>query len=98
MTGDNTPATLSKKLTTDILREDLGFDGMVITDALDMGAITEQYGSANAAVAALNAGADMLLMPADFRALMRACWMRWRTERSQKSGSMNPWRGSWKLS
>lgn len=67
VTGDNTPATLSKKLTTDILREDLGFDGMVITDALDMGAITEQYGSANAAVAALNAGADMLLMPADFQ-------------------------------
>ena len=67
VTGDNTPATLSKKLTTDILREDLGFDGMVITDALDMGAITEQYGSANAAVAALNAGADMLLMPLDFQ-------------------------------
>ena len=67
VTGDNTPATLSKKLTTDILRADLGFDGMVITDALNMGAITEQYGSANAAVAALNAGADMLLMPADFQ-------------------------------
>lgn len=67
VTGDNTPATLSKKLTTDILREDLGFDGMVITDALDMGAITEQYGSANAAVEALNAGADMLLMPLDFQ-------------------------------
>ena len=96
VTGDNTPATLSKKLTTDILREDLGFDGMVITDALDMGAITEQYGSANAAVAALNAGADMLLMRWISRVLMRACWMRWRTERSQKSGSMNPWRGSWK--
>ena len=67
VTGDNTPATLSKKLTTDILREELGFDGMVITDALDMGAITEQYGSANAAVAALNAGVDMLLMPLDFQ-------------------------------
>ena len=67
VTGDNTPATLSKKLTTDILRGELGFDGMVITDALNMGAITEQYGSANAAVAALNAGADMLLMPADFQ-------------------------------
>lgn len=67
VTGDNTPATLSKKLTTDILRGELGFDGMVITDALDMGAITEQYGSANAAVEALNAGADMLLMPLDFQ-------------------------------
>ena len=39
----------------------------MITDALNMGAITVQYGSANAAVAALNAGADMLLMPADFQ-------------------------------
>lgn len=67
VTGDNTPATLSEMLITGILREDLGFDGMVITDALNMGAITEQYGSANAAVTALNAGADMLLMPADFR-------------------------------
>lgn len=67
VTGDNTPATLSHMLITDILRNDLGFDGMVITDALNMGAITEQYGSANAAVSALNAGADMLLMPADFQ-------------------------------
>lgn len=66
VTGDNTPATLSKMLTTDILRNELGFEGMVITDALNMGAITEQYGSAQAAVSALNAGADMLLMPADF--------------------------------
>lgn len=42
VTGDNTPATLSHMLITDILRNDLGFDGMVITDALNMGAITEQ--------------------------------------------------------
>ena len=68
VTGDNTPATLSRKLVTDLLREDMGFDGLVITDALNMGAITEQYSSGEAAVAALNAGADMLLMPADFQA------------------------------
>ena len=68
MTGDNTPATLSRQLVTDLLREDMGFDGLVITDALNMGAITEQYSSGEAAVAALNAGVDMLLMPADFQA------------------------------
>lgn len=68
VTGDNTPATLSRQLVTDLLREDMGFDGLVITDALNMGAITEQYSSGEAAVAALSAGVDMLLMPADFQA------------------------------
>ncbi len=68
VTGDNTPATLSKELITDVLRNDMGFDGMVITDALNMGAVTQQYSSAQAAVAALDAGADMLLMPEDFKA------------------------------
>lgn len=66
VTGDNTPATLSSILVTDVLRNQMGFDGMVITDALNMGAITEQYSSADAAVKALQAGVDMLLMPQDF--------------------------------
>lgn len=67
VTEDNTPATLSKTLITDLLREEMGFDGMVITDALNMGAITEQYTADQAAVNAVLAGADMLLMPADFQ-------------------------------
>lgn len=67
VTGDNTPATLSKMMITDMLRNDMGFDGMVITDAMNMGAITAQYSSSEAAVAALNAGVDMLLMPEDFQ-------------------------------
>lgn len=67
VTGDNTPATLSKMMITDILRNDMGFDGMVITDAMNMGAITARYSSSEAAVAALNAGVDMLLMPEDFQ-------------------------------
>lgn len=66
VTGDDTPATLSERMITDILREEMGFEGMVITDALDMGAVTAQYSSDQAAVAALQAGADMLLMPEDF--------------------------------
>ena len=67
VTGDNTPATFSKQMLTDILRNDMGFDGMIITDALNMGAVTEKYSSARAAVEAVNAGADMLLMPEDFQ-------------------------------
>ena len=51
---------------TDILRGELGFDGVVITDAMNMKAITDYYTSDEAAVKALQAGADMILMPEDF--------------------------------
>lgn len=66
--GDNTPASLSKIMVTDVLRTELGFDGIVITDAMNMGAITEAYEPQVAAVMALNAGVDMILMPEDFEA------------------------------
>jgi beta-N-acetylhexosaminidase len=55
------PATLSKKVLGGILREELGYDGVVITDALMMKAIAERYGYARAAVLAIDAGADMIL-------------------------------------
>ena len=60
------PATLSKKIITDILRGELGFDGIVITDAMDMGAITQQYTNAEATVGCILAGADIVLCPKDF--------------------------------
>jgi beta-N-acetylhexosaminidase len=63
ITGDTIPATLHPKLTTGLLREELGFRGVVFTDALDMGAIVRHYGSGQAAVMAVNAGADALLQP-----------------------------------
>ncbi len=63
---DDVPAVFSKEIITDILRGELGFDGIVITDALDMDAVTDYYSSAQAAVMAVAAGADMLLMPEDF--------------------------------
>lgn len=63
---DNVPSSLSKKVITDTLRGELGFEGIVITDALDMAAITEYYTPEEAAVMAVEAGADMLLMPNDF--------------------------------
>lgn len=55
------PATLSKTLLGGILRDEYGYDGVVITDALMMKAIAERYGYAKAAVLAINAGADMIL-------------------------------------
>lgn len=64
--GDNTPASLSGKIITEILRKQMGYDGLIITDALNMGAITKQYSSAEAAVKTLLAGSDLILMPADF--------------------------------
>lgn len=68
ITGDNTPASLSSIVTTDILRGQLGYNGIVITDAMDMAAVTAYYTSDQAAVMALSAGADMILMPEDFEA------------------------------
>ena len=59
----NTPATLSSNILTDLLRKQLGFRGLVITDALDMGGITVRFAPGDAAVRAFLAGADALLMP-----------------------------------
>ena len=66
VTGDNTPASLSNKMITEILRGQLGYQGIVITDAMNMTAITDYYTADEAAVMALQAGADIILMPEDF--------------------------------
>ncbi|MCI8638896.1 MAG: hypothetical protein HFG41_07070 [Coprococcus sp.] len=66
VTGDNTPATLSPAIIGGLLRERLGFDGVVITDSMSMGAITNYYTPAEAAVKVIQAGGDMVLMPANF--------------------------------
>lgn len=66
LTGDNTPCSLSSVVVSDILREELGFDGVIITDAMNMGAVTEYYQADEAAIMALKAGCDMILMPEDF--------------------------------
>lgn len=63
LTGDEQPATLSPKILTDLLRRDLRFDGLVVTDELEMEAIADHYGVGNAAVLAVKAGADMVLVP-----------------------------------
>lgn len=56
------PATLSKPILTDLLRGELGYEGVVITDALDMAGVREMYSDAEVAVRALEAGVDILLM------------------------------------
>jgi len=61
------PATFSKVMLTDILRGEMGFDGVVITDAMDMGAIAKHIAPADAVVRALEAGADMICMPVAVR-------------------------------
>lgn len=66
ITGDNTPCSLSKEVITEILRDELKYDGIIITDALDMKAVSEYYGADEAAIKALKAGCDMILMPEDF--------------------------------
>lgn len=59
------PATFSRAIVTGLLRQQMGFDGLIVTDALVMGAITQQYGGNEAAVLAVEAGADVLMMPSD---------------------------------
>jgi beta-N-acetylhexosaminidase len=57
------PATLSKPILTGVLRKQLGFKGLIITDALEMAAVRAKYGDAEVAVRAIEAGADQLLLP-----------------------------------
>ena len=68
VTGDDTPSSLSSAIITDVLRNTLGFKGIVITDSLNDSAITGKYSDAEAAVAAIKAGADIILEPSDYKA------------------------------
>lgn len=66
------PATLSQPILTQELRHRLGFEGLIVTDALVMGAIADRYGPNQTAVLAVEAGADILLMPLDPEAAIQA--------------------------
>jgi len=66
VTGEpGTPATLSSKVLTDLLRRELQFQGIVVTDAMEMGGVTTRYWTGLASIRALQAGADLLLLPQD---------------------------------
>jgi beta-N-acetylhexosaminidase len=78
------PATLSPKILTGVLRDDLGFKGLIVTDALDMGGIAHGFTVGDASVRALEAGADVLLMPSDPKAAIDA------VVAAVKSGRLTP--------
>ncbi|MBU2923143.1 glycoside hydrolase family 3 protein [Colwellia sp. 1_MG-2023] len=61
------PATLSKKILTSLLRDEMGFDGIIITDALDMAGIAEFFSEEEAVLHTFNAGADIAMMPMSIR-------------------------------
>lgn len=67
VTGHKLPSTLSYTILTKKLREELGFNGIIITDAMEMGAINKIYKSDEAAIRAFLAGADIILMPYDYK-------------------------------
>lgn len=72
VTGDETPCDLSFKIVTEILRNKLAFDGVIITDSHQMASITDHYTSGEAAVKALLAGCDMILMPQNLQEAFEA--------------------------
>jgi beta-N-acetylhexosaminidase len=79
----NVPATLSYNIMTGLLRDQLGFKGLIVTDAMDMGGVTTLYAPGDAAVRSVEAGADVLLMPPVPDAAMEAL------ERAVKTGSIS---------
>ena len=68
VSGNDTPASLNPEIITDLLRNELGYDGIIITDALGMAAVTNLYTPDQVGVGLLQAGGDMILMPADYHA------------------------------
>lgn len=65
VTETSEPASVSKLIMTTILREELDYSGLIVTDAFDMACITDKYSAAEAAVKSFHAGADIILMPQD---------------------------------
>lgn len=65
ITGNNIPSTLSEEIITNILKNKLGYDGLIITDSLKMKALTDNYTEEEIYTMSINAGVDLLLMPND---------------------------------
>lgn len=65
------PATLSKKVQTDLLRNKMGFQGLIVSDAMDMSGLTLYMGQEEAAIRAIEAGTDLLEKPASVEAMIR---------------------------
>ena len=67
ITGDDMPASISKTIVTDKLRGELGFDGVIVTDGLEMKAVSDRFGSGELAVLSVLAGEDIILVPIDYK-------------------------------
>jgi beta-N-acetylhexosaminidase len=65
------PATVSKNILTNLLRDEIGFKGLIVTDAMDMQGVTSLFGPGEAAARAVEAGADVILMPPNPEAAIR---------------------------
>ena len=70
--GAQMPSTLSSTILQDKLRGELGYKGVIITDSMGMGAITKEYSAGEAAVLAIEAGVDMMLMPENYKEAFQA--------------------------
>jgi beta-glucosidase len=66
------PTTFSRKVMTDLLRGEMGFDGLIVTDALVMGAIADRYGNAESVIQSLEAGVDVIMMPLETKGAIEA--------------------------
>jgi beta-glucosidase len=66
------PTTFSRKVMTDLLRGAMGFDGLIVTDALVMGAIADRYGNAESVIQSLEAGVDVIMMPLEAKGAIEA--------------------------
>lgn len=65
VTNDEIPSTLNPKISTDLLRKELNFKGIIVTDGMEMGAIVKNYSEEKSVVMAVQAGADVILLPLD---------------------------------
>ena len=81
VTGSDTPADLSSAIVTDILRDKLGYQNVIITDSQSMSSITDHYSAGEAAVQALAAGCDMILIRLTCRARSTRSKPPWQTAR-----------------
>ena len=66
ISGEQVPNSVSYPVMSELLRDELGYGGITLTDSFEMGAVVQQYSNAHAAVTSVKAGADIILMPADF--------------------------------
>lgn len=74
VTGNSIPATMSKLFLQDILRKEFGYEGIIVTDGMEMGAITKQYSAGEAAVGVILAGADIVLGPENYKVAFDAVY------------------------